>query len=45
MKPVKANPSFSLQGDSLLIDLKFDAGISTSTYRWFNKRRCGSICY
>ena len=35
MNPVKANPSFSLQGDSLLIDLKFDAGISTSTYRWF----------
>jgi len=35
MNPVKANPSFTLQGDSLLIDLKFDAGITTSTYRWF----------
>lgn len=35
MKPVEANPAFSLQGDSLLVDLKFDAGITTSTYRWF----------
>ncbi|HRD82070.1 MAG TPA: hypothetical protein PLL53_15030, partial [Saprospiraceae bacterium] len=35
MNPVKVNPSFTLQGDSLLIDLKFDAGITTSTYRWF----------
>ena len=35
MKPVQANPAFSLQGDSLLVDLKFDAGLTTSTYRWF----------
>lgn len=35
MKPVEANPAFSLQGDSLLVDLNFDAGVTTSTYRWY----------